>query len=216
MIRKSFIEIQIEMFIAALARIILQKERAEYQGAAKEIQQTSRKVAGLDVTVLASMPESSLLAQFTDERSFDAGRCLVIGCLMQEQAEIDEINGQANRAETLQQKATLLLLEALLREPNLRTAAYMARLETLMSQVVYQDLPALTQQKLAAYLELQGSYARAEDVLYALRENGYPQWVTEANAFYSRLLACSDDALIAGGLTRNEIEEALEEVPSAD
>jgi hypothetical protein len=154
MLRKGFIEIQIEMLAACLAKILFHSNRADDIGGTQEIQRASRKVTGLDLTMLAALTETSLLAQFTDNNGFDAGRSLVIGCLMQEQAEIYDRQELRERAAIFRQKALLLLLSSLLEEPKLRNPDYEERIQALLDQVTYQDLSALGQQKLSAYRTL--------------------------------------------------------------
>ncbi|HLK59170.1 MAG TPA: DUF6483 family protein [Chthonomonadaceae bacterium] len=212
MLRKGFVEIQIEMLGTMLAKILFPKSHADYAAASLAIRQASQHETGLDIFVLASLTDDSLRAQFTGSSGLDAGSCLVIGCLMQEQADICRLQGQPEREAILERKALFLLLTAMLHEARFHTPEYKERIESLLSHVAYQELAASEQHLLFRYHELQGNYARAEDVLFALRENAYPRWDEEAHAFYRHLLACPDEALIAGGLTREEVIETMAEL----
>ena len=55
-----------------------------------------------------------------------------------------------------------------------------------------------------------GEFGRAEDALYETQDE-YPDWPAEAEGFYRRLLKLPDDALIRGGLPREEVVQGLEE-----
>jgi hypothetical protein len=68
--------------------------------------------------------------------------------------------------------------------------------------------------RLMAYHEAIGAYARAEDVLYFLRDSGEDDWDDTARQFYHRLQARSDRELSDGGLSRAELAEGVEELNS--
>ena len=59
-----------------------------------------------------------------------------------------------------------------------------------------------------------GTYARAEDELFALLESahGHADAIGMGEAFYERLLALDDATLDAGGLPQAEVEAGLAEI----
>jgi hypothetical protein len=75
-------------------------------------------------------------------------------------------------------------------------------------------LPLPTNRKLFQYNEKAGRYARAEDVLFEMLEGDeVPSGlIAEGIAFYHRLMAKSDDELLLGNLSREELREGLAQV----
>src|SRR5579871_271404 len=60
MLRKGFVEIQIEMLGTMLAKILFPKSHADYGAASLAIRQASQHETGLDIFVLASLTDDSL------------------------------------------------------------------------------------------------------------------------------------------------------------
>lgn len=61
------------------------------------------------------------------------------------------------------------------------------------------------------HYERTGEFAKAEDALYALLESDpeNPAVVEFGRAFYQRILAKTDRALVEGNLPRSEVEDGL-------
>jgi hypothetical protein len=76
------------------------------------------------------------------------------------------------------------------------------------------SLPARTRGALFALYEREGTFAKAEDTLFELLADAPDdaELRRAGIAFYGRLLAQSDDALVAGGLSRTEAEASLAEL----
>jgi hypothetical protein len=74
------------------------------------------------------------------------------------------------------------------------------------------ELPDVTANRLIAYLERSGQFDEAENVLLHRLEStpADAELARAAKAFYQRLLQKADAELIVGGLTRDEVEEALQ------
>ena len=74
------------------------------------------------------------------------------------------------------------------------------------------DLPNATSDLLISYLERTGQFDEAENVLSHRLESApeNAEYVQAATSFYQRLLTKPDAELIVGGLTRDEVREALQ------
>lgn len=80
-----------------------------------------------------------------------------------------------------------------------------------MEEVRRYELPADVRRLVWRLYLAAGDLGRAEDVLFALIEDHphYPGLVEEGRAAYGLLLERPDAELEAGGLPRDEVEEAL-------
>ena len=75
------------------------------------------------------------------------------------------------------------------------------------------ELPFSLKSRLFRYFELTGSYNKAENTLLEMVESDEPnaqEMIEPGRAFYQRLLKKQDADLQAGGLTRQKVEEGLE------
>lgn len=112
-------------------------------------------------------------------------------------------------------KALHLMLAVLTQHPDLPLPAYAPDVESLISSVSDEPLPAATATLLIRHYEQQGAYAKAEDLLFFLLEDeATPQRILQGIAFYERLLTLDDATLEAGALPRIEIEAARAELRS--
>ncbi|MCA9518775.1 MAG: hypothetical protein KC635_27760 [Myxococcales bacterium] len=87
-----------------------------------------------------------------------------------------------------------------------------ARAEAGQQRAVPQYLNA--QMNLVAFSEAAGDFAAAEDALFRVLKlvGPEPRVVAHGRAMYQRLLALDDDALEAGNLPRDEVEDSLAEL----
>jgi hypothetical protein len=216
MLRKGFVERQIELLGMLLARLLFQKNIKDYEAALDEIDAASRKFVGMDTHLLVSLADRSLLALLIDGDPPEPLKALLAGALLDEQGQIYELQGRREVSVASYRKALLLLLEAIRQQPALLSRDFQVRIDTLLEKVEIAALPAFTLQGVFHYQEVAGRYDKAEDALFHLREIGMDDWPAEATAFYGRLLLLSDDALEAGGLPREEVNAGLREAePSA-
>ena len=83
--------------------------------------------------------------------------------------------------------------------------------EGLLYKLSNYDLPGRTKTLLFRYFEQTGSFANAENTLYELLDADPEdrEILESGKAFYRRLLHQSDAVLVAGGLTRDEVEDGL-------
>lgn len=212
MLRKGFVQRQIELLGMILARVLFKKEVQDYEGALDEIDAASRKLIGLDTHLLVSLTDQSLLALLIDGDPPDPLKALLAGALLDEMGQIYALQGRGDVAEACFRKALLLLLEAVRQQQDLLSAAFRVRIDTLLQKVDVAMLPAVTLRDVFHYQEAAGRFSKAEDALFHLRETDPDDWTADATVFYNRLLALSDGALEAGGLPREEVRAGLLEV----
>jgi hypothetical protein len=199
---------QIKQLGVFLARLMQMKRGDGPEATVEAIHAAGKSLLGVDLEMLSTLSEGSVLALFHTGPALDAGKCLIAGVLLHERGDLLAAeNPEAAERDRL--KALSLLLTALLMEKGLRTGEYPVRAEALAVQLGPSNLPAPLLLKLYRDHETMGRYALAEDALHFMREDGSPAWAEEAAGFYGRMTALSDGKLNAGGLPREEVEETL-------
>jgi hypothetical protein len=211
MMRKGYLNRQIEALAMTLARLMGLKENGEPGQYAAALRSASRELSGLDLEMVASLTDDSLLSLLTSDGELDMARCVILAALLTRQGEIHEDEGRPAPALARYKKSLTLLAEALSHEEALRTREFTTQADDLIARLSDQPLPPPLLHRLFRYHEAVGSFARAEDTLYSLREMDYPDIAEESASFYRRLLSLTDDELDTGGLPRDEVEEALAE-----
>lgn len=213
MVRKSIVEIQIEALGHVMSRIMLLKQKGDRKAIKTELHVAAQKLSGMDANSMLLLTDDSLVGIFTPDEGLEAGKSLIAAAILAEEAEVLDDDGKAEAAIGARRKSLRLYLEALIADDYLRTREYPETAEALLKKVEEQDgLPASILRRLTRYHEAMGEYARAEDRLFELKETGYARWPKEGAEFFNRLLALTDERLEAGGLSREEVKEGLEEV----
>ena len=212
MLRRGYVETQIEALGKALAGILLRKNAGDYNSAIADIRLAGQKMTGFDPTVLAALADEALVDLFWFNKNFDAAKCYMAGALLAEQAESYEGLRRERLSKVSFRKARILLMEALIHEEVLRKDDVASRISAITTKLSEElDSPSELK-RCSRYHAAVGEYARAEDYLFEYRSEQDPEWKKEAEAFYRRLLKMPDDDLKRGGLPRNEVEAGLEEI----
>ncbi len=134
MIRKGYLEQQIEGLAVAMARL-LGLEATDRAGALGEIELAGRDLTGLNPDSLLALSDDSVLTMFTGgDRTRTAGNSYVMARLLTERASHDEPNARRAR-----RKALILLAEALTQESSLHTPEILGQLASLMKGVPQAD-----------------------------------------------------------------------------
>jgi hypothetical protein len=212
MLRKGYLNRQIEALAMTLARLMGLKESGELGPYAAGLRSASRELSGLDLEMVAALTDDSLLSVLTADGELDVARCVILAALLTRQGEIHEGEGRIWSAVARYRKSLTLLTEALLHDEQLQTREFIPQVEDLLARLSDEEMPTPLLHRLFRYQEAVGNFARAEDALYALREADYAGIDDEAAIFYRHLLTLPDEALEKGGLPRAEVEEALEEL----
>lgn len=122
MVRKGFVERQVEMLAAVVSRILGLRERGDTSGAVDAIRAGGRQLAGMDLDTLARLGDEGVLALLTSTQTgaLDASRGIVAAVLLHERAGVHADAGEASAARAGRNKALTLLAELLAQEPALR------------------------------------------------------------------------------------------------
>lgn len=207
--RNDYIMRLIQQLGAALGQIIARKRRGEVDEAEAIISRTALNLLGLDMTLLRRLSDEGIISLLRRPDTGDVGGFIVAAELLAQQGDIDEARGLPDAGYDCRQKALSLFLEACLAAPEVCGDEYADKINTLTARISDYPLPPATRRKLFAWREQAGDYARAENVIHHMLEDGDPLAWERGLAFYERLRARTDAELVAGGLPRDEMEEGL-------
>lgn len=194
----------------ALAQVLYQKERQDYQGALTFIDEQYKQLLGMGAGFIHTAPEETLLAFLTSVGELDTEKCWLLATLLKAEGEIHQAQENENDSYYCFLKALNLYLEVLSTGTSYDHIDLVAEIEGLIYKLADYDLPQHTQEMLFRYFERTGRFSQAEDILEdLLAAPSNRSFVTKGIAFYHRLQQKSDATLQAGNISRNAVEEGL-------
>jgi tetratricopeptide (TPR) repeat protein len=195
----------------ALAQILYQQEREDYQGALTFIDEQYKQMLGMGAGFIHNAPEETLLAFLTSVGELDTEKCWLLATLLKAEGEIHQSQENENESYYCFLKALNLYLEVLSSDTSYDHLDPVAEIEGLTYKLADYDLPPHTQEMLFRYFERTGRFSQAEDTLEELlaADPGDRSVVTQGVAFYQRLQQKSDVELQDGNVSRNQVNEGL-------
>lgn len=208
MFRRDYLMNMIEQMTEAIGHILQLKRELKHQEALLVIDELLDKRFGLSGKLIRSLSDKDLMAVLTTNGVIETDKIQAIAVTLKQESELHAELGNEDASFTSGLKALQLFMRLSLvgAEPTLVNPSKEA--EQLLEQLKAYELPVHAKLLLAEWLEGEGQFARAEDVLYELMEDE-AVGKEEAAAYYRRLLFYEDEKLEAGGLPREEVQYGL-------
>jgi hypothetical protein len=195
----------LEMLSELRQQVTRLRDLGRVDAARAEIDAALKRYTGSNLELLRALPRDQLLNLLMSGGRLDADKTFFIAEMLVLESELGGVPLEHHL------KALTLYLEAFESEDEL-FGPYGDRL-SLLTQQLDGDLPTELGLRAFEVCAAAGAYARAEDVLFSLLEGGdNGELLARGQSFYLELLRRSDDALEAGGLPRDEVEESLREL----
>lgn len=214
MLKSDFVAKMIEKFKAALSEVEILKASKDYDKALKVIDDTFRELFRLSAASVNSLSDDNLMAMIEFNGIIDSDRCIMISILLKEEASIYSLQNDINNSIYIYTKSLNLLLEAYLKNNTPELVSFYNEIPHILSVIDEYEISEKTNRKLFKYYDEICSFSKAEDTLYELLDatNNNSDIVSDGKAFYERLLKLEDDILEDGGLPREEVLDALNEL----
>ena len=209
MLQRDYLMRMTEMLTAVLAKVLFNKETKNYEEAEKEIETAAKTIVGLDLRIINILNPQDII-QLMKTSDLYAGRCLVSAELLKEYADVHELNGKDNSSIIL--KSLNLYIEAILSKELPEPEKYYSKINELISFIAESDLQDDLNFKIIDYYEFSGQYSKAEDMIFELIENNNKDIIDRSVSFYKKLLHRTDEELESGNLSREEVNDALDEI----
>ncbi len=190
----------------ALAAIAGLKEQKKHDEAFRQIDEFLSRELRLKTRMAMGLSDEDLLAMLSVGGMPNAEHAAVIAAFLQEEAEL--LSDMGRRSESVPRFAKALRLNLYLLRENGGIEGWdiEEKVRRLLDDLAPYEWDEKTLRAVWQWREASGELAAAEDLLYELREVA-GVGMQEGLAFYDRLAALSDEALEAGGLSREELDE---------
>lgn len=209
MLTEDYLIRQINLAIAALARILGLKTAGQYQAALFEIDQLLEELIGLRSYMIKSLADEGILAMLAASDGLDTDRLLVVADLIKHEGDIYAQKDYHDESLASYQRALKFYLEVHLNGGPRMLQPPDEQINALMDLLSPAALPIEMVYNLSIYYEGSGQFARAEAMLDRVKAatGSTEDLLDDYKAFYTRLLEKSDLDLEKGGLSRQDVQQ---------
>lgn len=213
MLQRDYFMKMTQKLAAVLTKILLHKETKNYEDAEKEIETAAKTIVGLDLKLISVLSAEDVITLMKSSDVY-AGRCLVSAELLKEYADILSEKDKSEESINIYKKSLYLYVEAILTKELPAPEEYYPRINFFIINLSPLGFTSEFKLKLIEYFEISGQFSKAEDMIFDIADENVEGFDKKALSFYNRLQSKSDDELIKGNLSREEIRESLEEIQS--
>jgi hypothetical protein len=209
MFERDYIKRLIQQFAEVTARIILYKNKKDWQQVQMIIDVSGKQLLGLNPQLIESMDGQALIQLFTSREETDYEKCLILGVLQYEQAILNA-NTEKDEDKIFQPflKSFLLFKEAF-KNKEFKSKKDRAKALHCCENLLTFELQDRILFEIFHFYKEEKEFAKAEDVLFILMEKNRQDGKETALQFYSDLLQFNDAELKRGNLPREEVLEGL-------
>lgn len=206
----------IEKFRTALNEINELLNEKKYNDALDVINNALSEMFRLNLKSFNSLSDEYLIEIIKINGILEADRCIIVSVLLEKEGDILQIQGNLNESHYIYTKCLNIFLEGYLINNTPELEEFYAEIPTLINSIAEYKLSERTGLKLIRYYEDLCNFAKSEDIIFDLIENAENTETIrkEALGFYERILKNDDTFIEQGGLTREEIYDALQELKS--
>jgi hypothetical protein len=199
----------IEQFAAYLWAIVFNKKAQNYDIAIEKIEEAYNGLLDRKGNDIKELSVVEIIKNNTNGNILENDNIEIIANLLYEEAEINELKTGYNDLSLAYYGKSLKLFFLLTNEIGMQK--YIDNIDTLIGKLEYYEADNETKFEIYKYYYKIGSFGKAEDILYQLLDNNYPEITREINNFYQLLIQKDDIDLENGNLPRDEINDAIKQ-----
>ncbi|HRQ37477.1 MAG TPA: DUF6483 family protein [Chloroflexota bacterium] len=218
--KQDFLMRMIEQLRGLLPYVLDLARSGNYAEAHAVIDQAVRQLVGIGTDGLVKLPDEAIIDRLqADNVTAWDDKCQFLTALLVAEADILMQEGEEEAAYGRYLKSLhLLLWLAQIEGEPLPANDLIPDIDQVVEALADFHLPGESCVRLLGYYEQMGDYTAVENLLFDWLENTPPELVGEANPaqtgleIFQRLLLLPDPALEGGGLTREEVQIAIEDL----
>lgn len=213
MLQRDYLMKMTQMLATVLTKVLFNKENKNYMEAEKDIESAAKTLVGLDLNLIKILNVEDVLKLMKTSDVY-AGRCLISAELLKEYGDILGEKERINESVDIYIKSLWLYLETILTKELPEPENYYDRINFMIKNLTSPETDTELKLKIFVYYEFSGQYSKAEDVLFELMDSDTEGIRAKALKFYERLQLKTEEELVNGNFSREEVEESIEEVNS--
>ncbi len=208
---KDYFMRMVKEFTTAIGRIMGLKAENKIEESQEVLSETLKHFTNLNKEVIEALPYEILIHKVSGSRQINTEKCLMLGELLTQQADIYETKGEKSRARNLYLKNLNIMINVLVNDDNSVLKQNQDKVNELIEKIGWFNVPNESKLLLFQYYELTKNYAKAEDVLFTLTgtSEANNDILSKGIAFYERLINKDQAELEKGNLPIDEVLEGL-------
>lgn len=210
MFRRDYIVRMIEDMTAMVAKVLTLKQEKKTTEALWEVDELLNRHFRLNSRLLNSLSVEDIIDMYVLGGVVESDRLQGVARLLKEESSVYAAAGDKDAALFRAMRSLHLFLYADLHGADRELMDMTKEIDELLREAREYMLPAKTERLLLTYMESLGRYAKAEDSLYRLWEQG-KDVASEGKELYERLLLKPAEDLVRGGLPAEEVRQGLKE-----
>ncbi|WP_054943430.1 DUF6483 family protein [Paenibacillus ihuae] len=210
MFRRDYIVRMIEDMTAMVAKVFTLKQEKKITEALWEVDELLGRHFRLNSRLLNSLSVEDIIDMYRLGGVIESDKLQGVARLLKEEGGIYAAEGNTEAALFRSMRSLHLFLYADLHGADRDLLNMTQEIDELLNEVEAYRLPVKTERLLLSYLESVGRYAKAEDSLYRLWEQG-EDVAAEGHKLYGRLLLTAPEVLELGGLPLAEVRQGQAE-----
>ncbi|WP_169087233.1 DUF6483 family protein [Paenibacillus sp. PL91] len=209
MFQRDYFMRMIEQMTEAVGQIMNLRRERKHEEALLFIDELLDKRFRLSSKLIRSLSDEDLMRMMTTNGVLETDHMQAIAILMKQEAELSSDLGREDESFFAYVKALHLFLRLSLVDAEPTIVEPRGQIMELLERLLPYELPLPTKRLLMEWHEAEGRYDLVENVMHELLgDNALSK--AAAEDIYRRMLLQQDERLAAGGLPREEIEQALQ------
>ena len=210
---KDYLMRSIQQFGSFLARVLSGISKGSLEETELDLEVGAERYLGLRLDLVLSMSNDALMDLFGQRGSLEFGKIYIAAQLLRCEAGVRDAAGCETSRELYLRSLGFLLQGYPEMDESFEGAASLA-IEQILSSMNGREVPVEMCERLLAFQEYRGQYAKAENRLFELLDRGSDQVLELGESFYARMLETADEELENGNLPRSEVLEGMSELRS--
>ena len=214
MLTEDYFMRMINQMLAVLTQILYHREAGQYQEAQILIDQSLEQLLGVRPDLLKQMDDASVLHLLTTQGELVPDRLAMVADLYKLEGDLLADQNQNHEAIQDYLRALTFYLKISLEERDQGLSELDNKIDALYQKLSGHEIPTNVLYQLFDYYESQGDYARVEVQITSLlkRDDQILEILPGIINYYDMRLKMSDQELIAGGISRAEVETRLDRI----
>ncbi len=214
MLTEDYFMRMINQMLAVLIQILYHREAGQYQEAQILIDQSLEQLLGVRPDLLKQMDDASVLHLLTTQGELVPDRLAMVADLYKLEGDLLADQNQNHEAIQDYLRALTFYLKISLEERDQGLSELDKKIDELYQKLSVHEIPTNVLYQLFDYYESQGDYARVEVQITSLlkRDDQILEILPGIINYYDMRLKMSDQELIAGGISRAEVETRLDRI----
>jgi hypothetical protein len=208
MFQRDYFMRMIEQMTEAVGQIMNLRRERKHEEALLFIDELLDKRFRLSSKLIRSLSDEDLMRMMTTNGVLETDHMQAIAILMKQEAELSGDLGREDESFFAYVKSLHLFLRLSLVDAEPTIVEPRGQIKELLERLLPYELPLPTKRLLMEWHEAEGQYDLVENMMHELLgDNALSK--AAAEDIYRRMLLQHDERLVAGGLPREEIEQAL-------